>query len=112
MSRIIIGLPVTVRCEWSVEEADPDGGVEDTGADLDAAAGAPFDFHVHQFGDDIRIAFIKGIIDRLVKGFRVRVESGFGVSCARGVRHSVQRWPGRIQGSWMQRGRGPKGSEE
>ena len=28
---------------------------------------APFDFH--QFGDDIRIVFIKGIIDRLVKDF-------------------------------------------
>ena len=50
-----------------MEEAGPDGGVEDTGADLDVAAGfAPF---VHQFGDDIRIVFIKGIIDRLVKDF-------------------------------------------
>ena len=51
-----------------MEEAGPHGGVEETGADLDVAAGfAPFDFHVHQFGDDIRIVPIKGIIDRLVK---------------------------------------------
>ena len=45
-------------------------------------------------------------------GFRAGLERGCGVSCARGVRHSVQRWPGRIQGSWMEGGRGPIGSEE
>jgi len=41
------------------------------------------------------------------QGFRV-VLRGLVVSCARSVRHRVQRWPGRIQ-SWMQRGSCPSG---
>ena len=85
--------------EWSVEEAGPDGGVEDTGADLDVTAGfAPF---VHQFGDDIRIVFIKGIIDRLVKDFGLVLRAVVVIMCARDARHRVQRWPGQDSVSWM-----------
>ena len=50
----------------------------------------------------LRIVFIKAIIDRLVKNFGLVLRGVVVLSCARGVRHSVQRWPGRIQGSWME----------